>query len=72
MRLCNALYVPGLHRNLIFTNKLTMKGGKMMADSKKMTLKLGKLVVTIPMVTKNRKHMYGLKVKRSRIEEGIV
>ena len=44
----------------------------MMADSKKMTLKLGKLVVTIPMVTKNRKHMYGLKVKRSRIEEGIV
>ncbi len=69
LKLYDVLYVPGLHRNLISTNKLTMKGGKMMTDSKRMTLKLGKLVVTIPMVTENSKHMYVLRVKRSRIEE---
>ena len=69
LQLRDVLYVPSLHRNLISTNKLTMKGGKMMADSTKMTVKLGKLVVTIPMVSENGKHMYVLKVQRARNEE---
>ena len=44
LKLSDVLYVPGLHRNLISTNKLTMKGGKIIADRKKMTLKLGHIM----------------------------
>ncbi len=61
MRLHDVLYLPNLHTNLISTNRLPMKGGKMTTDSMKMVLTLGKLIVTIPMVSKNGKHVYVLR-----------
>ncbi len=33
MILRDVLHVPNLHRNLISTNKITVKGGKMVVDS---------------------------------------
>ena len=69
MRLHDVLYVPDLHRNLLSTNKLTVRGGKLMMGSARMTLKLGKLIVTILMVSENGKNLYVLRVKKSKIEE---
>ena len=69
MILRDVLYVPSLHRNLISTNKITMKGGKMVADSTGMILSMGKLRVKIPMVTEDGKHMYVLKGTRIGVEE---
>ena len=67
--LCDVLYVPSLHRNLISTNKVTMKGGKMTADSSKMVLSIGKICVRIPMVTEDHRNMYVLKGTRIGTEE---
>ena len=40
-----------------------------MADNKKMSLKFGKLIVTIPMVSENGKNLYVLSAKRAKSEE---